>query len=149
MPGGTYTLVLERGTSGSIAVGALGEITFPAGWYAYTGSALGSGGFGRIDRHRAVAAGDNDTRHWHIDYLLGDAATTVEQVVTTEADIECAVAKRLDGPTAAGFEGIDAFGCSDCDCRSHLIHHKQRETLVDAVTAAHEAAQEETATTTE
>ncbi|MFY4811365.1 GIY-YIG nuclease family protein [Haloarcula sp. AONF1] len=149
MSGGTYTLVLERGTSGSIAVGALGEIEFPAGWYAYTGSALGSGGFGRIDRHRAVAAGDNDTRHWHIDYLLGDAATTVARVVTTEADIECAVAQRVDGPTTAGFDRIDAFGCSDCDCRSHLIHHKQRETLVDAVTAAHEAAQEETATTTE
>ena len=149
MHSGTYTLVLERDTSGPIAVGALGEIAFPAGWYAYTGSALGSGGFGRIDRHRAVAAGDNDTRHWHIDYLLGDAATTVDQVVTTEADIECAVAKRLDGPAAEGVEHIDAFGCSDCDCRSHLIHHEQREKLVDAVTDSHEDAREETGAATE
>ncbi|GCF13761.1 hypothetical protein Harman_16960 [Haloarcula mannanilytica] len=149
MAGGTYTLVLERDDSGPIAVGALGEIEFPAGWYAYTGSALGSGGFGRIDRHRAVAAGDNDTRHWHIDYLLGDAATTVDRVVTTEADIECAVAQRLDGPTGAGFDRVDSFGCSDCDCRSHLIHHGQRTRLVGAVTDAHEAEAEDSAAATE
>jgi endonuclease-3 len=149
MPGGTYTLVLKRDTSRPIEVGALGEIAFPAGWYAYTGSALGSGGFGRIDRHRAVAEGDNDTRHWHIDYLLGDAATTIARVVTTEADIECAVAKRVDGPTATGFDRIDAFGCSDCDCRSHLIHHEQQEKLVGAVTDAHEVAQAETTAATE
>ncbi|WP_367176912.1 GIY-YIG nuclease family protein [Haloarcula rubripromontorii] len=140
MAGGTYTLVLERDDSGPISVGALGELRFPAGWYAYTGSALGSGGFGRIDRHRAVAAGDNDTRHWHVDYLLGDAATAVEQVVTTEADIECAVARRVDGPSAEGFDRVDAFGCSDCDCRSHLAYHEHRDRLVEAVTDAHAAA---------
>jgi len=149
MPGGTYTLVLERDASGPISVGALGETEFPAGWYAYTGSALGSGGFGRIDRHRAVAAGDNDTRHWHIDYLLGDAATTVDRVATTEADVECAVARRVDGPTADGFDRVDAFGCSDCDCRSHLIRHEQQERLIDAVTDAHEAARDEAAAATE
>jgi endonuclease-3 len=149
MAGGTYTLVLERDDNGPIAVGALGELEFPAGWYAYTGSALGSGGFSRIDRHRAVASGDNDTRHWHIDYLLGDAATTVERVVTTEADIECAVAQQLDGPTGAGFGHVDAFGCSDCDCRSHLIHHEERDRLLDAVTEAHEAAEEASAAATE
>lgn len=139
MPGGTYTLVLERNVSGPIEVGALGERAVPAGWYAYTGSALGSGGFSRIDRHRAVAAGDNDTRHWHIDYLLGDAATTIERVVTTEADVECAVARRVDGPTAAGFDRVDAFGCSDCDCRSHLAGGGDRERLLSAVEHAHAA----------
>ncbi|WP_336329498.1 GIY-YIG nuclease family protein [Haloarcula sp. CGMCC 1.2071] len=149
MPGGTYTLVLERDTSGPITVGALGEQAFPAGWYAYTGSALGSGGFGRIDRHRAVAAGDNDTRHWHIDYLLGDAATTVDRVITTEADIECAVAQQVDRPSAEGFDRIDAFGCSDCDCRSHLIYHEQRDRLLSAVTDGHESAQEGAAAATE
>jgi len=149
MAGGTYTLVLERDDNGPIGVGAIGEIAFPAGWYAYTGSALGSGGFGRIDRHRAVAAGDNDTRHWHIDYLLGDGATTVGRVVTTEADIECAVARRVDGETAAGFDRVEDFGCSDCDCRSHLIHHEQRDRLLNAVTDAHEAAKDGAAAATE
>ncbi|MFB6222703.1 MAG: DUF123 domain-containing protein [Haloarcula sp.] len=144
MAGGTYTLFLDRDADGSIEVGALGESRFPAGWYAYTGSALGSGGFSRIDRHRAVAAGDNDTRHWHIDYLLGDEATTVDQVITTEADIECAVAQRVDGSAATGFDRVDAFGCSDCGCRSHLVSHKQRNRLLRAVTDAHEAVRDGT-----
>jgi endonuclease-3 len=136
MTGGTYTLVLERSRSGPIAVGALGERQFPAGWYAYTGSALGAGGFSRIDRHRAVDRGENDTRHWHVDYLLGDEATRIETVWTTAADVECAVARGvLD---VAGVAGIDDFGCSDCDCRSHLAYHADRETLLECVDASHD-----------
>jgi len=69
--GGTYTLVLELDRADSIEVGALGEHRFPAGWYAYTGSAFGTGGFARVDRHYELAAGERSTRHWHIDYLLG------------------------------------------------------------------------------
>ncbi|MFC6974901.1 DUF123 domain-containing protein [Halomicroarcula sp. GCM10025709] len=140
MAGGTYTLVLERDESATIAVGALGERAFPEGWYAYTGSALGSGGFGRIDRHRAVAAGENDTRHWHVDYLLGDPATTVDTVVRTEADIECAVARRVDGPAVEGFGHVAGFGCSDCDCPTHLTSHERRDLLLAGVERAHEAA---------
>jgi|GEM_PF-3411524 len=45
MPVGTYTLVVERTVSDAVAVGALGEVLFPAGWYAYVGSAFGPGGF--------------------------------------------------------------------------------------------------------
>ncbi|MFC7074943.1 GIY-YIG nuclease family protein [Haloarcula halophila] len=140
MAGGTYTLVLERSEGATIEVGALGRRQFPAGWYAYTGSALGSGGFGRIDRHRAVAAGENDTRHWHVDYLLGDPATTVDTVVTTEAAVECAVAGRIGDPTADGFGGVTGFGCSDCDCPTHLTSHERRDVLLASVERAHEAA---------
>ncbi|MFC7018346.1 MULTISPECIES: GIY-YIG nuclease family protein [Haloarcula] len=138
MAGGTYTLVLERSRESTIEVGALGDHRFPAGWYAYTGSALGTGGFGRVDRHRAVAAGENDTRHWHIDYLLGEAATRLETAVTTPADVECAVAERVDD----GLEtpvAYDDFGCSDCGCRSHLAFHPDRKALLAAVRRAHDA----------
>ncbi|PSP86054.1 DUF123 domain-containing protein [Halobacteriales archaeon QS_6_64_34] len=96
--GGTYTLVLARDHSGPIEVGALGAIDFPAGWYAYTGSALGSGGFSRIDRHRAVARRLSDT--------VGGA--------------------------------VPDFGCSDCDCRSHLVGCEDRAELVVAVERAHD-----------
>ncbi|MBX0286634.1 GIY-YIG nuclease family protein [Haloarcula salinisoli] len=133
--GGTYTLVLERESDGPIEVGALGDIDFPAGWYAYTGSALGSGGFSRVERHRAVASGGNDARHWHIDYLLGEDATSVETVVTTAVDIECAVARRL-ADTVGG--AVPDFGCSDCGCRSHLVGCDGREELVAAVERAHD-----------
>ncbi|MFC6756593.1 MULTISPECIES: GIY-YIG nuclease family protein [Haloarcula] len=140
MDGGTYTLVLERETDGPIQVGALGDIAFPAGWYAYTGSALGSGGFSRVERHRAVASGENGARHWHIDYLLGDDATSVGTVVTTAADIECVVARRL--VDAVG-DAVPDFGCSDCGCRSHLVGCAGCEELVAAVERAHDVASSE------
>lgn len=137
MDGGTYTLLLHRESVGGITVGALGECAFPARWYAYTGSALGSGGFARVDRHRAVASGERDTRHWHIDYLLGDDATTIDTVVTTADDIECGVARRLD--RAVGTAVAD-FGCSDCGCPAHLVSASERETLLSAIERAHERA---------
>jgi Uncharacterized conserved protein len=134
--GGTYTLLLHRHGDGPVEVGALGPLQVPAGWYAYTGSALGPGGFARVDRHRAVASGENDARHWHIDYLLGDDAT-VETVVTSAADIECAVAQELaDGASRA----IAGFGCSDCPCGTHLVGEADRELLLRAVESAHESA---------
>lgn len=137
MDGGTYTLVIDCPSGGTIEVGALGPIDFPAGSYAYTGSALGTGGFARIDRHREIATGDRETRHWHIDYLLGDNGTTIDTVVTTAADIECAVAQHL--LDAAG-RRIGEFGCSDCGCETHLVADGDRERLVSAVEHAHERA---------
>jgi Uri superfamily endonuclease len=130
--GGTYTLLLDLPEAVDIAVGALGSRRFPAGAYAYTGSALGSGGFARVDRHRRVAAGDHDVRHWHIDYLAGHSATTLAGVVTSPGvDAECAIARRLPaGP-------VDGFGASDCRCRSHLAVDDDIEALRTAVEAAH------------
>ncbi|MFB6154510.1 MAG: DUF123 domain-containing protein [Haloferacaceae archaeon] len=134
MTGGTYTLVLSLPTAATVEVGALGVQSFPPGGYAYTGSALGSGGFGRVDRHRRVAAGEHDVRHWHVDYLLGHPAVAIDTAVTSaDADVECAVAARLPaGP-------VDGFGSSDCHCRSHLAHDPDPEALLRAVRAAHEA----------
>lgn len=137
MPVGTYTLVLERTASETIAVGALGDVDFPAGWYAYTGSAFGPGGFSRTDRHRRVARGDHDARHWHVDYLLGAPDTSVADVVqSVDVDAECAIAARIDG------ERIADFGCSDCDCSSHLVYRDGRDELVDAVSRAHREARQ-------
>jgi endonuclease-3 len=130
--GGTYTLLLELPEATTIAVGALGEHRFPAGWYAYTGSAFGSGGFGRVDRHYELAAGERETRHWHIDYLLGHPDSRIRgDVRTPETDIECAVAETLpDGP-------IDGFGASDCDCVSHLAYDEDGADLRAAVAETH------------
>ena len=130
--GGTYTLLLELSRDAALEVGALGTHRFPAGAYAYTGSALGSGGFARVDRHRRLAAGESDTRHWHVDYLTGHPATDLVTVVTSAgADVECAVAGRVpDGP-------VDGFGASDCDCRSHLATAPSLSALTEAVESAH------------
>jgi len=75
MDGGTYTLLVELATDCTVGFGAAGERHLSAGWYAYTGTAFGPGGFARVDRHARVAAGHNDARHWHVDYLLGHPHT--------------------------------------------------------------------------
>ncbi|MFB6077265.1 MAG: DUF123 domain-containing protein, partial [Candidatus Nanohaloarchaea archaeon] len=67
---GTYTLVVQVDQDLTREVGALGNIRFSSGWYAYTGSAMGPGGLQRVERHREVAAGEREVRHWHIDHLL-------------------------------------------------------------------------------
>ncbi len=79
---GTYVLVIDVSRSTTIDVGALGDREFTAGAYAYVGSAFGPGGFSRVDRHRELAAGDRETRHWHVDYLLGHPATRLEHAIT-------------------------------------------------------------------
>ena len=131
--GGTYTLVVELPAHAALEVGALGNCQFDAGWYAYVGSALGSGGFSRIERHHELAAGERDTRHWHIDYLLGHSDSRLAGVVKTSAvDGECAVAGALDNPAVAG------FGCSDCSCETHLFFAPTRDQLFTAVEDAHD-----------
>lgn len=133
--GGTYTLILELESPVTVEIGALGTHRLPAGQYAYTGSALGTGGFSRVDRHYELAAGDRSVRHWHIDYLLGHEAVSLRgDVRTPDADIECAVAGDLpDGP-------VDGFGASDCNCRSHL---SAGDDIRDRVAAAHRIATSE------
>lgn len=111
---GTYTLLVRVDEATTVSVGALGDIDFEGALYAYTGSAFGAGGFSRLDRHARVASGENGTRHWHIDYLLGcDSSALVGAFVTPE-DAECAVARAVEG------DPVPRFGASDCSCGSHL-----------------------------
>jgi len=134
--GGTYTLLIEVAEQTTIEIGALGMQRFPAGAYAYTGSAFGPGGFGRVDRHYELAAGDRDARHWHIDYLLGHEGASIRgDVRTIDADIECPVARVLPDAPVAG------FGASDCGCSSHLAYDEDGGRLREAVTSAHRDAE--------
>ena len=138
--GGTYTLLVQLDETADLTVGALGEREFPAGWYAYTGSALGAGGFARVDRHRAVAAGERDTRHWHVDSLLGHTAASIDLVSCSgRLDVECAVAARIERTVA---EPVPGFGASDCGCDSHLAFAPDRRDLEASIRAAHDAAGE-------
>lgn len=119
---GTYTLLVRVEEPTTIGVGALGEVRLDDALYAYTGSAFGTGGLTRIDRHARVASGENDARHWHIDYLLGcDESTLVGAFVTYE-DAEDEIARAIEG------EPVEGFGASDSSCDSHL-----KRTTRDAV----------------
>ncbi|MFC6837644.1 GIY-YIG nuclease family protein [Halomarina ordinaria] len=131
---GTYTLLVRLDGPATVEFGAAGERALDAGWYAYTGSAFGPGGLSRVARHRELARGERDARHWHVDYLLGHPGAAVEDVVTTrEADVECAVARALVEALAP----VGGLGASDCDCPTHLAFAPERAPLERAVRAAH------------
>ena len=117
--GGTYALVLSVPEPLRLAIGALGEHRLGEGGYAYVGSALGPGGFARVDRHRRVAGGDHDARHWHVDHLTGHPKTALVGVERVAGENrECAVA---DGLRRRGEVPVTGFGASDCDCPAHLV----------------------------
>ncbi|WP_435153574.1 GIY-YIG nuclease family protein [Haladaptatus sp. DFWS20] len=135
---GTYTLLVELATPAKIEFGAKGSRSLDSGWYAYTGSAFGQGGFSRVERHARVASGENDARHWHIDYLLGSSKSRlVDDVRTPVVDIECDVARTLNDEVRP----VSGIGASDCNCGSHLHFAQENGTLEPAVRRAHELAE--------
>ncbi|GAA0200751.1 DUF123 domain-containing protein [Haladaptatus pallidirubidus] len=132
---GTYTLLVELETATKIEFGAKGTRGLDLGWYAYTGSAFGRGGFSRVARHARVAARENDARHWHIDYLLGSPESRLDDDVRTAGeDVECEVVRNLDGEVSP----ISGIGASDCNCGTHLHFASEKTTLESAVRRAHE-----------
>lgn len=56
--------------------------------------------------------------HWHIDYLRQQADVIAAIPIRTQDDLEHDLAHAFDA--IAGWH-IDAFGCTDCDCPSHLF----------------------------
>lgn len=129
---GTYTLVISVQEPTTVRVGALGDVRFDAATYAYTGSAFGAGGMKRVERHRRTATGENDTLHWHIDYLLGTTEARLVAVYAVPDDAECGISRRIEGDT------VEGFGASDCDCEAHLKRAKE-----EAVAVAYDGYREE------
>jgi Uri superfamily endonuclease len=129
-PPGTYVLVYALDADANISAGALGTALFPAGAYAYVGSAFGANGLGRVDRHRRVADGAHDVRHWHVDYLGGHPASSLRAVVAApHADVECRVATALLDAAATDEPPLSGFGASDCACAAHLVRADDVERL--------------------
>ncbi len=130
---GSYLLIVRCLQPTELEVGALGETAFEAGYYGYAGSAFGPGGLSRVERHRRIANGDHDVRHWHIDYLLGSDAVELSSIeVFVDRDLECTLAATLE---ANGCQRTALFGASDCSCESHLWGPTSQETLADVVDA--------------
>lgn len=117
---GGYVLILELDAKKNISVGSLEMIQFPAGFYAYLGSALG--GFkSRLNRH---ITRDKEPR-WHIDYLLNKARILRILLCDTQRRLECLLSQVL----AEGFSSIRSFGSSDCRCKSHLYFADDESSL--------------------
>lgn len=132
---GTYTLVIDLAEDTDLEFGAAGEYALQQGLYTYTGSAAHES-FSRVDRHRTLADGESDVRHWHIDYLLGHDATTIVGVVRTEEAVECPIAREI----ASHLTEIGGLGASDYTCVSHL-HYAQypQEKTFELVQSAYDS----------
>ena len=117
---GSYVLLLRLTHGRSIKIGCLRDTYFPAGHYAYVGSAMG-GLKPRIKRHLVK---DKQVR-WHIDYLRKEAAVSGVIVCESEERTECAIARGL----ALRLREIPGFGASDCRCPSHLFFATDEEQM--------------------
>lgn len=121
---GTYCIVIEVKKDSDIKIGARGVLHFRKGYYVYVGSALNSLSK-RILRHIS----SDKKKHWHADYLLLNKNVEIREVIYTYCTrkIECKVACEI---LKNSVEYIELFGCSDCNCVSHLYYFN---TLSDAV----------------
>jgi len=113
---GAYLLLLQLNKQHSIPVGALGTLDFKPGWYIYVGSAM-NGLKARLARHTRK----RKNKHWHIDYLR-DVANAVECLpIRTSKRLECDLSRTLAKYCP---ESVHNFGCTDCECNSHLFYQK-------------------------
>ena len=119
---GIYALILRLDVSKDIRIGALGTITFKPGYYIYAGSALGSGGLSRVSRHIRFYRERYRKAKWHIDYLMEEAVLEKTICAETAERFECILASGIGG------DCVVKFGCSDCDCTSHLFYRDEEPT---------------------
>ena len=106
-------ILLEFPETKTMDIGSLKDQTFKAGWYVYCGSAKKNLS-ARVQRHLRIRKG----MHWHLDYLRKEAGKVVGIPFRTQDEIEHDLAKDL--MKLADWKITD-FGCSDCNCESHLF----------------------------
>ena len=111
---GIYVLIIQVDNDINLKIGALSRIAFTKGLYAYVGSAQ-TNLEQRIKRHLRK----EKRKFWHIDYLLDNNAAKIIEVLFKKANKteECKTAKSISERS----KPIDGFGCSDCNCKSHLF----------------------------
>ena len=110
---GDYVVVIYIDQDRNISIGAQGILHFPKGYYAYVGSAKKNLA-ARLARHQWK----RKKMHWHIDYLRQEGVVTAVIPIRTADDLEHELAAAI---TQIAPWHIDKFGCTDCDCPSHLF----------------------------
>ena len=120
---GVYVLVFNIGRKLQAKIGSLGRINFDKGIYAYVGSAQNN-----LEKRIARHTSKNKKKFWHIDYLLDSKFTKVINVFYKKSGKieECKIADEL-GKTEIL---IPNFGCSDCNCKSHLFRIKNLDIIL-------------------
>lgn len=128
---GCYCLIIHVRKYSKIKIGKLGFIEFKRGIYVYIGSAMNSLTL-RLKRHLR----DDKKLHWHIDYLLKSENLKILDIIyNTDKKVECELSEYLKRKT----HGIEDFGCSDCDCKSHLYYFKNRKEAIECVMNAYDS----------
>lgn len=128
---GCYCLVIRLDETTEIRIGKkLGKIKFEKGYYVYVGSAMNSL-HSRINRH----LNDEKKLHWHIDYFLKYSEITEVIYNKSNRKIECDLSQYIASKTS----GIRYFGCSDCDCESHLYYFKTKKEAIECVKDAYDS----------
>ncbi len=113
---GIYQLLIRLSGTRHIRVGKLDRIEFRKGYYIYTGSAR-KNLFQRLRRHFQ----SEKKLFWHIDYLLKYGEIVAFYYEKYAPNLECGLNRQTHARlTGASF--IPGFGCSDCECDSHLIY---------------------------
>ncbi|WP_405281629.1 DUF123 domain-containing protein [Methanobrevibacter sp.] len=126
---GCYCLIIHLNNTKTIKVGRLGKINFKKGYYVYVGSAMNSLE-SRLKRHLS----EDKKLHWHIDYLLKKAEITCI-IFNENKKVECELSQFLKTKT----DGVKNFGCSDCECESHLYYFKNRNDAIESVENAYKS----------
>ncbi|MDP3027644.1 MAG: GIY-YIG nuclease family protein [Nanoarchaeota archaeon] len=120
---GIYLLIIKTNKNLQLRIGSLGRINFGKGLYVYAGSAQNNLEK-RVSRHKSK----NKKVFWHIDYLLKNKSAKVIKVFYKKANKteECKIAKKLNESEIP----IKEFGCSDCNCKSHLFKIKNIKNIL-------------------
>jgi Uri superfamily endonuclease len=121
MPKGTYCIIFKLKNKLTITVKSGKTYTLQKGTYVYVGSAWNSGGIeSRVKRHLKR----NKRKHWYLDFITTTNHFEAQKVITIpNRKVECNVASLL----STKYGGIEKFGCSDCNCFSHLFKITQKE----------------------
>ncbi len=119
---GTYVLFLRFSKDVETEVGSLGTIFLKTGDYCYVGSAMG-GLDQRLSRHLSHVK----KIRWHIDRLtiLCDDMCAYEHEGTDLP--ECILAETI--MSMGNNPAVKGFGCSDCDCQTHLFSVDREKTI--------------------
>lgn len=129
---GNYCLIISNKRDSTIKIGARGMMLFKKGYYVYVGSALNSLNK-RIERHISK----EKKKHWHIDYFLLDKNTELNEVIFTYSTkkIECDISNEIN-KNSNGY--VELFGCSDCNCVSHLYYFNTYEDALNSSVNSYE-----------
>jgi len=134
---GNYTLIIHLKAPSRVRTSKHGWIRLGKGYYAYTGSAFGTGALSlrrRVARHLRK----RKKKHWHIDYFLSKRTASITAVVAASSseNKECEITNSIRNIEGA-LVPVAGFGASDCkrNCGSHLIHLGRNNSLEKVVDA--------------